>query len=98
MRARANAWRTRDQGSAFVEERRRQYVDELMDDYVSWHECCAAVTVSYENWRCADRPEKALAFSMYLAALDREEQAAAAYQRGVARGAAGERGAGRHAP
>jgi hypothetical protein len=85
VRARANQRRTRDQGSAFVEERRRQYVDELMDDYVSWHESCAAVAVAYENWRCSDRPETALAFSTYVATLDREEQAAAAYQRAVAR-------------
>ena len=84
MRARANARGTRDQGAAFAEERRRQYVDELMDEYVRWRECCAAVAVSYENWRCSDRPEKALAFRMYVAALDREEQAATAYQRAVA--------------
>jgi hypothetical protein len=84
MRARANTRGTRDEGAAFVEERRRQYVDGLMDDYVSWREACAAVAVSYENWRCSDRPEKPLAFSVYVAALDREEQAATDYQRAVA--------------
>jgi hypothetical protein len=66
-------------------ERRRQYVDELMDHYVSWRESCAAVAVSYESWRCSDRLEQALAFSTYVAALDREEQAATDYQRAVAR-------------
>ena len=55
-----------------------------MDRYVSWRESCAAVAVSYENWTCSDRLEKALAFSMYVAALDREEQAATDYQRAVA--------------
>jgi hypothetical protein len=85
MRARANTRGTRDQGSAFDQERRRQYVDELMDYYVSWRESCAAVAVSYEKWRRSDRPEKALAFSAYVAALDREEQAATDYQRAVAK-------------
>ena len=55
-----------------------------MDDYVSWREACATVAVSYENWRCSDRPDRKLAFSVYVAALDREEQAATAYQRAVA--------------
>ncbi len=87
MRARANrrgTRGTRGQGSAFGEVRRRQYVDELMDDYVSWREACATVAVSYENWSCSDRPDRKLAFSAYVAALDREEQAATAYQRAVA--------------
>jgi hypothetical protein len=84
MRARADTRGTRDQSSAFTEARRRRYVDELIDDYVSWREACAAVAVSYENWRCSDRPDQQLAFSGYVAALDREEQAAAAYQLAVA--------------
>jgi hypothetical protein len=84
MRARANTRDTRDPGSAFVGVRSRQIVDEMMDDYVSWREACAAVAVSYENWRCSDRQDKKLAFSLYVAALDREELAAAAYQRSVA--------------
>jgi hypothetical protein len=74
----------RDQGSASAEVRRRQYVDELIDDYVSWREACASVAASYEKWRCSDRPDKKLAFSVYVAALDREEQAATAYERAVA--------------
>jgi hypothetical protein len=84
MRARANTLGTHDHSSAFAEERRRRYVDELIDDYVSWREACAAVAVSYENWRCSDRPDRQLAFSGYVAALDREEQAATAYQLAVA--------------
>lgn len=84
MRGRAGTRGTRDEGSAVGEERRRRCVDELIDDYVSWREACAAVAVSYENWRCSDRPDKKLAFSGYVAALDREEQAATAYQLAVA--------------
>ncbi len=85
MRARANARGARDPGSAFAGGRRRQYVDDMMDDYVSWRDACAAVAVSYENWKCSDRQDEKLAFSVYVAALDREEQAATAYQRAVAR-------------
>jgi hypothetical protein len=84
MRARANGRGTRDQGSASARGRSRQIVDEMMDDYVSWREACAAVAVAYEDWKCAQRRDKKLASSVYVAALDREEQAAAAYQRAVA--------------
>jgi hypothetical protein len=56
----------------------------MMDDYVSWRDACAAVAVSYENWKCSVRADMKLAFSAYVAALDREEQAATAYERAVA--------------
>jgi len=84
MRARANARSTRDRGSGFAGEMRRRYVDDMMDDYVSWRDACGAVAVSYENWKCSDRTDDGLAFSVYVAALDREEQAATAYERAVA--------------
>jgi hypothetical protein len=57
----------------------------MMDAYVSWINACAGVAVSYENWKRLDRTDEKLAFSVYVAALDREEQAAAAYQRAVVR-------------
>jgi hypothetical protein len=63
-------------------------VDLMIDDYVSWREACADVTSSYQRWRVADRSEEMRAFSAYVAALDREEWAAIAYQRAVARVAA----------
>ncbi len=85
MKARANTRCTGDQGSASAQGTRGQIVDELIHDYVSWREACAVVAASYENWRCSDRPDKKLAFSVYVAALDREEQAATAYQLAVAR-------------
>jgi hypothetical protein len=84
VRARRDTRGTRDRSSAFEGGGRREIVDEMIDDYVSWRGACAAVAVSYENWRCSDRPDKKLAFSVYVAALDGEEQAAAAYQRAVA--------------
>ena len=61
----------------------REIVDEMIDDYVTWREACAAVAGSYENWRCSDPPDEKLAFGVYVAALDREERAAAASQRAV---------------
>ena len=83
MKSRANARGTGGSGSAFAGGRRRQCVDEMMDDYLSWRDACAAVAASYEDWKRSGRPDKKLAFSGYVAALDREEQAAAAYQRAV---------------
>jgi hypothetical protein len=68
--------------------RRRQYADEALDDYLNWREACAAVALSYESWRRAESDAENLAFSAYLAALDREEGAATAYQRSVAQLAA----------
>jgi hypothetical protein len=84
MRARPDTRGTRDRSPEFAGGGRREIVDEMIDDYVSWRGACAAVAVSFENWRCSDRPDGKLAFSVYVAALDREQQAAAAYQRAVA--------------
>jgi hypothetical protein len=84
MKAGARTRGARDRGSSSAGWRRRQYVDDMMDDYVSWRDACAAVAVSYEDWKCSDRPDERLAFSVYVAALDGEEQAATAYQRAVA--------------
>ena len=73
-----------DRRSSSPGRRRRQYIDDMMDDYVSWREACVAVAVSYQNWKCSARSDQKLAFSVYVAALDREEQAATAYERAVA--------------
>lgn len=64
-------------------------VDVMIDDYVSWREACAEVASSYERWSVAKGREEVLAFSVYVAALDREEGAAIDYQQAVARVAAG---------
>ena len=84
MKARAKTRGARDRDSSSAGGRRRQYVDDMLDDYVSWREACAAVAVSYLSWKRADRHDQKLAFSVYVAALDGEEQAATAYQRAVA--------------
>ena len=69
----------RSQGSPFARARRRRSVDELMDHYVG---------VAYERWRAAGRPDQEVTFSIYSSALDREEEAALAYQAAVAQIAA----------
>lgn len=78
----------RSHGSPFARARRRRSVDELMDHYVSWREACVAVGVAYERWRAAGRPDQEVTFSIYSSALDREEEAALAYQAAVAQIAA----------
>jgi hypothetical protein len=88
MRDRISTQNARGQGSALARARHKRYVDELMDDYVSWHEACAEVAVAYENWRHAEREDREIAFGGYVAALDREEQAARIYQGAIARLAA----------
>lgn len=79
---------TRSQGSPFARARRRRQVDELIDHYVSWREACVAVGVAYERWRAAGRADQDVTFVIYSAALDREEDAAVAYEAAVARVAA----------
>jgi len=56
-------------------------VDELIDTYADWREECSAVEQAYDNWTHADPADGKLTYSAYLAALDREEQAATAYRR-----------------
>jgi hypothetical protein len=56
-------------------------VDALIEHYVSWREECTAVALSYENWSRAESGDRTLAFSAYVAALDREELAAESYRR-----------------
>jgi hypothetical protein len=72
----------------------RPLVDELMDLYVSWREESSAVATSYENWSASARRDNRLAFSAYIAALDREEHAAATYRSQVERIAKARAGSG----
>jgi hypothetical protein len=60
---------------------RPQLVDAVIDGYVTWREESAAATAAYDRWSCAPRGARATAFGSYVAALDREEHAAAEYQR-----------------
>jgi hypothetical protein len=56
-------------------------IDAMMDRYVSWREACAAVEKTYRDWLGARSEDRAAAFAVYSAALDREEHAAMEYQR-----------------
>jgi hypothetical protein len=58
-------------------------VDNLVDEYVRWREECLTVRRAYDFWRVAPPPERPLAHAAYLAALDREGEAAATYERCV---------------
>jgi hypothetical protein len=51
-------------------------VDEFFDSYICWREECAAVSSAYGLWQRAERPDQAIAFAAYRAALDLEEHAA----------------------
>jgi hypothetical protein len=56
-----------------------QLVDQLLELYVAWREESRTVQFAYEQWADADRGERKLAYAGYLAALDREQQAARVY-------------------
>ena len=67
--------------AAAVSSSRLRLFDILIGGYVSWREASAAVTATYENWRCAPRYERATAYAAYVTALDSEERAALAFER-----------------
>ena len=49
--------------------------------YASWREASDGVAEAFQSWIAAPRGERFLAHAAYLAALEREEDAARAYQR-----------------
>jgi hypothetical protein len=49
--------------------------------YARWREASDGVAEAYRSWIAAPRGERFLAHAAYLAALEREEDAARAYQR-----------------
>jgi len=57
-------------------ERRSALADAFLDSWVSWRESCEDVRSAYGWWTACARPQRALAFVGYRAALDREQQAA----------------------
>jgi hypothetical protein len=71
-------------GAAFEQRRRRRNtVDVMVDDYVRWREACLTVRRAYDSWAVARPSERRLAHAAYVAALDREGEAAASYARRV---------------
>ena len=58
---------------------RRRLVDKLVEAYVDWLETCARVDDAYRSWASETAPRDGVAFGLYMAALDKEEQAAEVY-------------------
>jgi hypothetical protein len=58
---------------------RRWAVDELLECYLSWSEECHAVRLAYRRWVDSAQAEARLGYAGYVAAFDREEQAARVY-------------------
>jgi hypothetical protein len=56
--------------------RRSASADAFVDSWVSWREASEDVRVAYRRWSECARPQRALAFACYRAALDREQHAA----------------------
>jgi hypothetical protein len=52
-------------------------VSEFLESYIYWTEACEDVRSAYQRWRDSKGPSRALEFSLYSAALDHEEYAAA---------------------
>jgi hypothetical protein len=89
---RSTSTKSRASGSLLAERMRRALIDRLMDEYVSWREECFGVAAAYGRWRKATRDEQSLTYHAYVAALDREERAAATYRELLERFAAAEPG------
>jgi hypothetical protein len=59
--------------------------DELLECYITWRAACRAVRLAYQWWLDSPRGEGELAYAGYVAALDREEQAAGGYANHIER-------------
>jgi hypothetical protein len=59
--------------------------DDLAQCYVSWCEACYVVRLAYRLWVDSTRSEHRLTYAAYVAALDREEQAARTYANHIER-------------
>jgi hypothetical protein len=62
---------------------RPDIVDRLISAYCEWREECREVTAAYQRLSNAEPEDAALAHAAYIAALDREESAARAYESDV---------------
>jgi hypothetical protein len=62
-----------------------ELVDRLIEVYCDWRTACSEVRAAYEQFAAAPADERALAYAVYDAALDREESAADEYARQLMR-------------
>jgi hypothetical protein len=60
-------------------------VDRLIELYCDWRTECSEVRAAYGRFTAAPTDERALAYAVYGAALDREESAADEYARQLIR-------------
>ncbi len=58
-----------------------EHLDAVLSGYINWRDKSRAVAESYRSWSSADDGDRDLAFDRYVAALDREENAARGYRR-----------------
>ena len=58
---------------------RTRLIDKLVEAYVDWREACVRVDDAYRACARETGPWGAVAFGLYVATLDAEEQAADAY-------------------
>ncbi|HEY4827639.1 MAG TPA: hypothetical protein VIH85_12770 [Solirubrobacteraceae bacterium] len=58
---------------------RKRLIDKLVEAYVDWREACVQVDDAYRACARETGPWGAVAFGLYVATLDAEEQAADAY-------------------
>jgi len=63
---------------SFADAVRERLLDEAFGRYLDWRDECAMVEAAYRDW--SNGSGGALSFAVYVAALDREERAAAGYQ------------------
>jgi hypothetical protein len=58
---------------------RKRLIDKLVEAYVDWREACVRVDDAYRACTRETGPWGAVAFGLYVATLDAEEEAADAY-------------------
>jgi hypothetical protein len=66
-------------------KRRSALADAFVDSWVSWREASEDVRTAYRLWSECAWPERALAFTGYRAAVEREEHAASVHSRSAER-------------
>ena len=63
-----------------LEIARQQLTDRAFLHYLDWLDETSTLERAYGRWIAAHREERALAYTAYMAALDREEHAAVRYE------------------
>jgi len=58
---------------------------ELLESWASWQQASEDVRTAYRRWSECARPQRAVAFARYRAALDREQHAASIHSDSAAR-------------